>query len=105
MNGAILLTLPHAFMQYAAMTCGADCRYQRFKRLLPSVLKVERRMVNYAVMAVEQKICSSTAWHHVPKDSNFHPLLSHSVIARSSAFSVHASTHSHACMYTRHTCQ
>jgi hypothetical protein len=25
-------------------------------------------MVNYAVMAVEQKICSTTAWHHVPKD-------------------------------------
>jgi hypothetical protein len=78
MNGGIPLILPHAFMLCAAVTCVtrviptavtaniilsmtcADCKCLR--GLLPSVFRIEWRMVNYAVMAVEQKICSNTVW-------------------------------------------
>jgi hypothetical protein len=66
-----------------SVTCGADSRYQRLRALLPSVFRVEGRMVNYVVMAVEQKICSNTV------------LLPGIMLLNS----VHASTKAHACTY------
>ena len=85
------------------MTCGADCRYQHFRRLLPSVFRVEWRMVNYAVMAVEQKICSNMAWYRVQKDINLLPLLSHYVSARSSAFEQCSCKHTVTCLHMHKT--